>query len=93
MEDWKNDFKFKSNLINVIKLASGFQDVHTLPLQNGAAPPSASSDISMATVVTATQLTSDDAVKKALKMELDISVSWLQYICTLYSKYLYSCWN
>ena len=46
--------------------------------QNGFPFPSARGDVSMATIVSASRMTRHDAVKTALKLELDISVSdWI----------------
>ena len=52
-----------------------FQDLSSIPLQNGCPLPTSSSPVTMATVSKATVMTQEDAVKKALKMELDVSVS------------------
>ena len=46
-----------------------------LPLQGGAAMPSAASPVTMANLASVTRLTREDAVKTALDVELDISVS------------------
>lgn len=48
-------------------------DLNSLPVQGGASLPSSSSDVILASVVTATQLTTDDAVKTALDVELRVS--------------------
>ena len=52
-----------------------FQDTSELPLQNGCQFPSAASSVSMATVTSAVTMTTCDAVKKAMSVRLDISVS------------------
>ncbi|XP_072030751.1 methionine synthase reductase-like [Amphiura filiformis] len=50
-----------------------------LALQGSASYPSAQSAVSMATIVSATKLTRDDAVKTALDLELDISDAPIDY--------------
>ena len=45
-----------------------------LPWQNNCRPPSAASDIVKVKVVSAHQLTTDDAVKKTLLLRLNIEV-------------------
>ena len=54
-------------------------DCESLPLHNGASFPSAVSDVSMATVVSARQLTADTSVKTALDIELDIADCNMSY--------------
>ncbi|XP_078349683.1 methionine synthase reductase-like [Oculina patagonica] len=54
-------------------------DCTTLPLQGGASFPSAMTDVSMATVVSARQLTDSNAVKTALDIELDITGCNMSY--------------
>ncbi|XP_071789021.1 methionine synthase reductase-like [Asterias amurensis] len=54
-------------------------NLEELPLQGGAKLPSASSEVTMATLTTTTQLTRDDAVKTALDVELDITGSGMSY--------------
>lgn len=54
-------------------------DCAALSLHNGASFPSAVSDVSMATVVSARQLTDDASIKTALDIELDITVCNLNY--------------
>ena len=44
--------------------------------QNGFPFPSARADVSEASIVSASRMTRHDAVKTALKLELDISVSY-----------------
>lgn len=48
-------------------------DASTIPLHNGTSFPSAVSDISMATVVSARQLTDVTSIKTALDIELDVT--------------------
>ena len=52
-----------------------YQQVPELPLQNGCPFPSAASPVAMATIVSAVTMTTEDAVKKAMMVKLDISVS------------------
>ena len=54
-------------------------DCTTLPLQGGASFPSAVTDISMATVVSARQLTDSTSIKTALDIELDITGCDMSY--------------
>lgn len=54
-------------------------DCRTLPLQGGASFPSAVTDVSMATVVSARQLTDSNAVKTALDIEFDITGCNMSY--------------
>ena len=54
-------------------------DCELLPLHNGASFPSAVSDVSMATVVSARQLTADTSIKTALDIELDIAGCNMSY--------------
>ncbi|XP_068730808.1 methionine synthase reductase-like [Montipora capricornis] len=54
-------------------------DRAALPLHNGVNFPSAVSGVSMATVISAKQLTSDTAVKTALDIELDITDCGMSY--------------
>ena len=52
-----------------------FQDISKIPLQNGCQFPSAASPVTMATVISATTMTTKESVKKAMVVQLDISVS------------------
>ena len=52
-----------------------------MPLQNGCAWPSAKSGVTMATVLSVKQLTSDDAVKRTLTLTLDVSVGEWKPVC------------
>ncbi|XP_041458976.1 methionine synthase reductase-like isoform X2 [Lytechinus variegatus] len=54
-------------------------DLESLPIQGGAALPSAQSGVIQATIVKATQLTRDDAVKRALDIELEVSENSLNF--------------
>lgn len=54
-------------------------DCELLPLHNGASFPSAASDVSMATVVSARQMTADTSIKTALDIELDITDCNMSY--------------
>ena len=54
-------------------------DCAMLPLQGGASFPSAVTDISMATVVSARQLTDSTSIKTALDVELDITGCNMSY--------------
>ena len=56
------------------------QDLNTLPLQNGCVFPSAKSEVTMATIQSVHQMTTDDAVKRTLNLTLDISVSSFIFI-------------
>lgn len=53
--------------------------VPELPLQNGCPFPSAASPVAMATMVSAVTMTTEDAVKKAMMVKLDISECNIQY--------------
>lgn len=54
-------------------------DCALLPLHNGTSFPSATSEVSMATIVSARQLTADTAIKTALDIELDITDCSMSY--------------
>lgn len=54
-------------------------DCTTLPLHGGASFPSAVTDVSMATVVSARQLTDNTSIKTALDIELDITGCNMSY--------------
>ncbi|XP_011680279.2 methionine synthase reductase isoform X1 [Strongylocentrotus purpuratus] len=54
-------------------------DLESLPIQGGAALPSASSGVIQAMVVKATQLTRDDAVKTALDIELKVAENSMSF--------------
>lgn len=55
-------------------------DVNSLPIQNGLAFPSAATAVTMATVISAKQLTREDAVKRTLCLCLDIKNSDIKYL-------------
>ncbi|XP_013395361.1 methionine synthase reductase-like [Lingula anatina] len=50
-----------------------------IPVQNGCPMPSATSAVTMATIVSATRLTREDALKTALDIELDITGTSIDY--------------
>ena len=54
-------------------------DCTSLPLHNGSSFPSAVSDVSMATVVSAEKLTSENSIKTALDLELDVTGCNMSY--------------
>ena len=61
--------------VNCYVNRNSLQNLDLLQPQNGCPFPSARGDVSMATIMSASRMTHQDAVKTALKMELDISVS------------------
>ena len=75
-----------------------FQNVKSLPIQNNYPFPSAKTDIQRVTIASAEVLTGCDALKTALKLTLDISVSisgvvfWLHLCCDAYNIWYVLLW-